>query len=99
MSHTRNKNGRTEEDTNAPLWAPLRSTLAPGQEGKLGFEIIFEMWCTSTSLKEVRDRLARSYRDGKAETEYEMRRRYELAVFLANEQGKALEEQENKSWW
>ena len=32
------KNGRTEEDTNAPLWAPLRSTLAPGQEGELDLD-------------------------------------------------------------
>ena len=32
------KNGRREEDTNAPLWAPLRSTLVPGQRGKLDFD-------------------------------------------------------------
>ncbi|KAM0796471.1 hypothetical protein BDR22DRAFT_893158 [Usnea florida] len=32
------KNGRIEGDTNAPLWAPLRSTLTPGQEGELDFD-------------------------------------------------------------
>ena len=45
----------------------------------------FEIWCTRTSRQEVLDSLASSYRDGKAQTKYEMRRRHELTVFLANE--------------
>ena len=94
--HTAKKNGRTEEDTNVSVRAPLRSTLAPGQEGKLDLEIIFEMWCTSTSLKEMQDRPPESYQDGKIETEYERRRRHELAVFLTDEQGKKLGEQEGE---
>ena len=59
-------------------------------------EVVSEMWITSASRGEVLDRLARSYRDGKIESKYEMRRRHELAVFLANEQGKEVEEQEGE---
>ena len=46
-------------------------------------EVVSEMWFTSTSRQEVLQKLAYSYRDGKAKTEYERRRRYELPVFLA----------------
>ena len=59
-------------------------------------EVVSEMWFTSASRREVLDRLARSYRDGTIESEYERRRRHELAVFLANEQGKEVEEQEGE---
>ena len=47
-----------------------------------------DMWVTSTSCKEVLDKLTRGYRNGNIESEYEMRRRHELAVFLTNGQGK-----------
>ena len=59
-------------------------------------EIVSEMWFTSTSRKEVLDRLARSYRNGRIETRYELRRRLELAVFLAKEQGKEVDEQDGE---
>ena len=59
-------------------------------------EVVSEMWFTSASRREVLDRLARSYRDGEIKSKYEMRRRHELAVFLANEQGKEVEEQEGE---
>ena len=32
------KNGRIDGDMSAPLWAPRRSTLAPGEEGQLDFD-------------------------------------------------------------
>ncbi|KAM0798077.1 hypothetical protein BDR22DRAFT_860406 [Usnea florida] len=57
-------------------------------------EIASEMWLTLTSRQEVLERLAGSYRNGKAETEYERRRRDELKLFLRNQQGKEEEEDE-----
>ena len=52
------------------------------------------MCVTSISRKE--DKLTRGYRNRKIESEYEMRRRHELTVFLANEQGKEVGEQEGE---
>ena len=57
-------------------------------------EIAYEMWFEGTSRQGVLERLARSYRDGNIETEYEWRRRRELEIFLRNQRGKEEEEEE-----
>ena len=58
----------------------------------LEIEVVSEMWFEKTSRREVLDRLASSYNDGKAQTEYERRRRCELKLFLRNQRGEEEEE-------
>ena len=59
-------------------------------------EVLSEMWIKGKSRQEVLARLARSYRDGNADTEYERRRRCELKIFLSNQQGHEEEEEDGE---
>ena len=59
-------------------------------------EIAYEMWSEGTSRQGVLERLARCYRDGKIQTEYERRRRCELKIFLRNQRGKEEEEEDEE---
>ena len=61
----------------------------------LEIEVLSEMCLKGKSRQEVLDRLERSYRDGKAQTNYERRRRDELRLFLEDKRGKEVEEDEN----
>ena len=60
----------------------------------LEIEVVSEMWFEGTSRQAVLERLARSYRDGKIQSEYERRRRCELKLFLRNQRGTEEEEEE-----
>ena len=57
-------------------------------------EVVSEMLLAGTSRQEVLDRLERSYKDGKAQTNYERRRRHELRLFLRDQQGKEDQEED-----
>ena len=62
----------------------------------LEIEVVSEMWLTNTSRQEVLNRLASSFKDGKAQTKYERRRRQELAMFLEKKREKETEKEDRE---